>query len=138
MPQMKWLEADMTRLCDVFAPATFDVVIDKAAMDALMCDEGDVWSPSETVIEQAAAMCNGITSVLVPRGTLLQISFAQPHFRKRFLLGEGEQTASSAVYGWDYSYHHIGMLTVASSQRWQPSSNCFSFVGRCRSWLLLL
>ncbi|CAI5724834.1 hypothetical protein KXD40_003456 [Peronospora effusa] len=107
MPQMKWLEADMTKLCDVFAPETFDVVIDKAAMDALMCDEGDVWSPSETVIEQAAAMCSGITSVLVPRGTFLQISFAQPHFRKRFLLGEGEQAASSAVYGWDYSYHNI-------------------------------
>ncbi|GMF41403.1 unnamed protein product [Phytophthora fragariaefolia] len=109
---MKWLEADMTKLGDVFAPENFDVVIDKAAMDALMCDEGDVWSPSETVIEQAAAMCSGITSALVPQGTFLQISFAQPHFRKRFLLGEGEQAPSSTVYGWDYSYHNIGALRL--------------------------
>uniref|UniRef100_H3GHU4 Methyltransferase domain-containing protein n=1 Tax=Phytophthora ramorum TaxID=164328 RepID=H3GHU4_PHYRM len=107
MPEMKWLEADMTKLREVFSAESFDVVIDKAAMDALMCDEGDVWSPTETVIEQAAAMCSGITSVLVPQGTFLQISFAQPHFRKRFLLGEGEQAPTSTVYGWDYSYHNI-------------------------------
>ncbi|KAG1691333.1 hypothetical protein DVH05_026997 [Phytophthora capsici] len=107
MPQMKWIEADMTKLRDTFSPETFDVVIDKAAMDALMCDEGDVWSPSEAVIEQAAAMCSGITSVLVPQGTFVQISFAQPHFRKRFLLGEGEEAPTSNVYGWNYSYHNI-------------------------------
>ncbi|POM77049.1 Urease accessory protein UreG, partial [Phytophthora palmivora] len=70
--------ADMTKLHERFASESFDVVIDKAAMDALMCDEGDVWSPSEVVIEQAAAMWSGITSVLVPQGTFVQISFAQP------------------------------------------------------------
>ena len=104
----------MTKLRDVFAPESFDVVVDKAAMDALMCDEGDVWSPSEAAIEQAAAMCSGITSVLVPRGTFLQISFAQPHFRKRLLLGEDEEAPSSTIYSWDYSYHNIGTLAVAS------------------------
>ncbi|CAH0521944.1 unnamed protein product [Peronospora belbahrii] len=107
MPQMKWLEVDMTKLSNFFAPESFDVVIDKAAMDALMCDEGDVWSPSKAVIQQAAAMCSGITSVLVPQGTFLQISFAQPHFRQRFLLGEGEQAPCSKVYGWNYSYNKI-------------------------------
>lgn len=105
---MKWIEADMTKLLDTFAPGEFDVVIDKAAMDALMCDEGDVWSPSEAVIEQAAAMCSGITTALVPAGLFIQISFAQPHFRKRFLLGEGEQGTESARYGWNYSVHPIG------------------------------
>ncbi|CAI5743238.1 unnamed protein product [Hyaloperonospora brassicae] len=105
--EMKWIEADMTTLSNVFAPGSFDVVIDKAAMDALMCDEGDVWSPSEVVIKQAAAMCSGITCVLAPQGTFLQISFAQPHFRRRFLLGEGEQAPTSTAYDWDYSYHNI-------------------------------
>lgn len=33
---MQWLEADMTKLRDVFETESFDVVIDKAAMDALM------------------------------------------------------------------------------------------------------
>ncbi|CAJ0751305.1 5628_t:CDS:2 [Entrophospora sp. SA101] len=30
---------------------SFDVVIDKGTMDALMCDEGDVWNPKPEVIE---------------------------------------------------------------------------------------
>ncbi|TDH65354.1 hypothetical protein CCR75_003867 [Bremia lactucae] len=107
MPEMKWLVADMTRLREVFSPDSFDIVIDKAAMDALMCEESDVWSPSEAAIEQAAATCNGIMSVLVPQGSFLQISFAQPHFRRRFLLGEGEQPPTSTIYGWAYSYHNI-------------------------------
>uniref|UniRef100_M4BX87 Methyltransferase type 11 domain-containing protein n=1 Tax=Hyaloperonospora arabidopsidis (strain Emoy2) TaxID=559515 RepID=M4BX87_HYAAE len=109
MPEMKWIEADMTTLSSVFGPESFDVVIDKAAMDALMCDEGDVWSPSEAVIKQAAAMCSGITSVLASKGTFLQISFAQPHFRRRFLLGEDEQAPTSTVYDWRYSYRNIDM-----------------------------
>ncbi|KAI9915034.1 hypothetical protein PsorP6_007531 [Peronosclerospora sorghi] len=115
MPEMLWLEADMTKLCDVFEAQSFDVVIDKAAMDALMCDEGDVWSPTEAVIEQAHAMCSGITSLLTPQGTFLQISFAQPHFRKRFLLGRGEQASFSSVYGWSFAYHNISTLALAIS-----------------------
>lgn len=126
MPEMKWLEADMTTLRKVFDADSFDVVIDKAAMDALMCDEGDVWSPSEAVIEQAAAMCSGITSVLVPKGTFLQISFAQPHFRKRFLLGEGEQAPTSTVYGWNYSYHKIGQCAVCPPASSTPLWTNFS------------
>ncbi|CAH0518245.1 unnamed protein product [Peronospora belbahrii] len=88
MPQMKWLEADMTKLSNFFAPESFDVVIDKAGHGRLMCDEGDVWSPSKAVIQQAAAMCSGITSVLVPQGTFLQILFAQP-LSPALSLGEG-------------------------------------------------
>jgi hypothetical protein len=133
MPEVQWIEADMTKLRDSFAPESFDVVIDKAAMDALMCDEGSVWSPSVAVIEQAAAMCHGITSVLVPQGTFLQISFAQPHFRKRFLLGEGEQAPSSTVYGWDYSYHNIGAC-LHCLQRQVPGSNGFASCQQISAW----
>ncbi|RLN96802.1 hypothetical protein BBJ28_00021715 [Nothophytophthora sp. Chile5] len=114
MPEMTWLEADMTKLREVFPSGGFDVVIDKAAMDALMCDEGDVWSPSDAVIEQAAAMCNGIASVLQSGGAFLQISFAQPHFRKRFLLGEGQEAPVSSVYDWSYSCHKIGSQSPAA------------------------
>ena len=144
---MKWIEADMTTLSNVFAPGSFDVVIDKAAMDALMCDEGDVWSPSKVVIKQAAAMCSGITSVLTPQGTFLQISFAQPHFRRRFLLGEGEQAPTSTAYDWDYSYHNIGMYVMLCCCSYhmlcccQPSANdrlCGLFDGRRWSRILFL
>jgi hypothetical protein len=39
---MKWVVGDMTRL-DNFAAGSFDVVIDKCAMDALLVDEGSPW-----------------------------------------------------------------------------------------------
>jgi len=54
-------------------------------MDALMCDEGSVWDPSPRTRQDAAAMCQAVSRVLKPGGCFLQISFAQPHFRKRYL-----------------------------------------------------
>ena len=44
---MTWVEMDMTALA--FEPGTFDVVIDKAAIDALATEEGSVWSPDQKV-----------------------------------------------------------------------------------------
>lgn len=96
-PEMKWLTRDMLKLhhepgtgADAGFPAdSFDVVLDKAAMDALMCDEGDVWNPERHVVTGVHRMCTGIRHVLRPTtGTFIQISFAQPHFRRRYLLGE--------------------------------------------------
>ncbi len=78
-PTLRWLTMDMLDL--QFEDGSFDAVIDKAAMDALMCDEGDVWDPHEAVVSAAKRMCRGVTRVLRPAGLFLQISFAQPHFR---------------------------------------------------------
>lgn len=44
-PKLKWRTMDMTDL--EYPDASFDVVLDKAAMDALMCDEGSPWDPEE-------------------------------------------------------------------------------------------
>ena len=70
-----------------FSSSSFDVVLDKAAMDALMVQEGDVWNPSSMTIDKARAMCSHVSRILKPQGKFLQISFAQPHFRKKYLLG---------------------------------------------------
>jgi len=99
-PLMQWIVGDMTNLpsvptgnditddssSDVFSSG-FHVVIDKAAMDALMTNEGDVWHPNETVVRDAHAMCQSVARVLQPGGHFVQISLAQPHFRKPYLLG---------------------------------------------------
>ena len=111
-PSMLWVHMDMLKLD--FPPETFDVVIDKAAMDAIMVDEGDVWNPTPACIEAAHSMCAGITSVLKPHGKYLQISFAQPHFRTKYLSGHRylNQAAEdhyssisgySEVYNWNLS-----------------------------------
>jgi hypothetical protein len=70
-----------------FSDESFDAVIDKAAMDALMTQEGDVWNPEDSVVEKARSMCRHISRILKPGGYHLQISFQQPHFRKKYLLG---------------------------------------------------
>ena len=62
-PGMTWLEMDMTKL--EFPQGTvFDIVIDKAALDALMVDEKSVWSPAEEVIRAADATCLGVRRYL--------------------------------------------------------------------------
>eukprot|EP00978_Attheya_sp_CCMP212_P048656 scaffold555823_cov51-Attheya_sp.AAC.1 len=43
-PSMEWLVMDMTDMSEL-EDDSFDVVIDKAAMDALMSNEKDVWNP---------------------------------------------------------------------------------------------
>lgn len=86
-PKMQWRVMDMTDMSDLEA-TSFDVVIDKATMDALMTLEGDVWYPNECVIASARAMCRHVSRILVPSGgAFLQISLTQPHFRKKYLLG---------------------------------------------------
>lgn len=51
---MSWRVMDMTALD--FPDGSFDVVIDKAAMDALLTDEGSVWEPNAEVCSRSRLM----------------------------------------------------------------------------------
>ena len=42
---MDWMVMDITNMS--FAPCSFDVVVEKATLDALLVEEKDVWNPSE-------------------------------------------------------------------------------------------
>nr|CCA18468.1 conserved hypothetical protein [Albugo laibachii Nc14] len=117
-PEMEWICGDMTKLTDTFDANTFDVVVDKAAMDAIMVDVADSWNPPEANISQAAAMCTSIHKALKETGVFIQISFAQPHFRKRFLMGD-DLERSTNVYSWTFDYHPIGTMFLIA--QWQYS-----------------
>jgi SAM-dependent methyltransferase len=93
-PGMEWIVMDMTRM-DAFPDGSFDCVIDKAAMDAILVREGDVWNPDPSVVEMAYAMCEHIARILRDGGLFVQISLAQPHFRKKYLLGQHLTATSS-------------------------------------------
>ncbi|KAI8647427.1 hypothetical protein BD408DRAFT_427814 [Parasitella parasitica] len=82
-PEISWLEMDIRDL--KFANESYDVVIDKGTMDALMCDRGDVWDPSEELINDVKGEVDEVERVLKVGGTFLYITFGQPHFRKRHL-----------------------------------------------------
>lgn len=100
----------------------FDIVLDKAAMDALIAVGGDVWDPPVQLLEQTYKVCEQVARVLyrstlqpsssfsaassissptkVPRlrnGLYLQLSFGQPHFRQKHLLQDAQRTLPSSV-----------------------------------------
>ncbi|CAO3608709.1 unnamed protein product [Cunninghamella blakesleeana] len=83
MPEMKWIEMDIKDL--KFDNESFDVIIDKGTMDALMCDKGDVWDPSEELIQEVKGEVDEVQRVLKVGGVFLYITFGQPHFRKPHL-----------------------------------------------------
>lgn len=104
--EMIWLEMDMCEL--TFEDNSFDVIIDKATMDALLVDEGSVWEPDPNVIFSVDKMCKEMSRVLSSNGIFLQISFSQPHFRTKYLMGEHIQQTVTNPYtpslGYCYNY----------------------------------
>ncbi|KYK69126.1 hypothetical protein TGPRC2_221818 [Toxoplasma gondii TgCatPRC2] len=61
---------------------SFSSQIDKAAMDALMTEEGSVWEPRISVRQAADGYLAGVGRCLKPGGLFIQITFQQPHFRR--------------------------------------------------------
>ncbi|GKY93724.1 endothelin-converting enzyme 2 [Mayamaea pseudoterrestris] len=112
-PKMEWLVMDMTNL--TFEDASFDVVIDKAAFDAMLADEGDVWKPNHSSIDAGYDACRSISRVLTPNGgVFLQISLVQPHFRKKYLLG-WHQSQDSNVLEESYAKEFAWSLQIQSA-----------------------
>lgn len=84
--QLRFVCMDMYDL--QYDEGTFDVVIDKATMDAVMTMNKDPWNPSEETKEKAKKVLDNVVRVLKKDGLFIQISFEQPHFRKKFLMTE--------------------------------------------------
>jgi SAM-dependent methyltransferase len=123
-PQMQWLDMDMTNLS--FEDASFDAVIDKAAMDAMLANEGDVWNPNDESIRMGCNACRSISRVLKPGGVFLQVSLVQPHFRNKYLLGSycsasdtsatsSTDTSYSSEFGWSLDVEQAGDAVSNSS-----------------------
>lgn len=117
LPDMKWVCMDMTDLAE-FADGSFDIVLDKAAMDALMVDEEDVWYPKQEVVEITDKMCRNVSRVMHPTtGIHIQISFAQPHFRTKYLMAsrflKSEISHYESIQGYCEAYNwHLTFGTI--------------------------
>lgn len=86
----EWKVGDMTDLGSAgFAPASFDVIIEKASIDALTVNEGDPWNPRVEVVENVTNVMQGVAGLLRNdcQSVFLSISFHQKHFRLKLLNG---------------------------------------------------
>lgn len=82
-PQMTWKVMDMLNL--QFPSESFDVVIEKATLDCLFVKEKSPWETSEPVATAMDQVLGGVSRVLKqPSGKFISITFAQPHFRRKF------------------------------------------------------
>ena len=107
---------DMTNMSE-FKNEEFDIVIDKATFDALMVAEENVWEPSENCIKQADSFLGETSRILKQNGYFLSISFAQTHFRTKYLMNSIEEFQVSPYkslkgfcekYSWNLSFKSIG------------------------------
>lgn len=109
-PLMTWIVGDICNMRDQFpSNGCFDFIFDKSTMDALSSDEGDVWYPGVDCLAAVDAFLLEVSRLLqLPSLTspaiaaaengdklFLQVSFAQPHFRTKYLMGRRLQTAAT-------------------------------------------
>jgi SAM-dependent methyltransferase len=109
---MKWEICNMLEPFP-YASDSFDLALDKASLDAIILDGADHWEIEEDVYQTAATYFREVSRVLTPGGVFLQISFGQPHFRRR--LFEREE------FHWTVNVHTL-----------QPTHSFHFFVYECR------
>ncbi len=99
-PHLSWQVADITNLGQ-FKNGEFDVVIEKATLDALLVEEKSPWHPSDNAQAVMDASLSEVSRILKPAGgTFLSFTFAQPHFREPFY--------AKAKYDWSVQTETFG------------------------------
>ena len=91
-PEMVFTEMDVRKL--EFHANSFDLVVDKSTMDALLCSESNAFL-------SVAEMTREIQRVLKPAGNYLSISYGNPENRSCHFL--------SSHLSWTFRYYTVGI-----------------------------
>ncbi|XP_035027152.1 EEF1A lysine methyltransferase 4 [Hippoglossus stenolepis] len=97
-PGMTWRQMDVRQLH--FPGTSFDVILEKATLDAIMVEEKSPWEvspPTACFVHQALSE---ISRCLKPGGRFVSVTFAQPIFRKRLF--------ARAEYNWSIKQYSYG------------------------------
>ncbi|ORX38853.1 S-adenosyl-L-methionine-dependent methyltransferase [Kockovaella imperatae] len=86
-PEMRWQVMDVLDL--QFEKESFDLIIDKGTMDAMLTTKGDPWNPPEKDVIACTKEVSEALRVLKKSTTskFMYFTFGQPHFRRRYLEG---------------------------------------------------
>eukprot|EP01098_Paradermamoeba_levis_P003739 TRINITY_DN1666_c0_g1_i1.p1 TRINITY_DN1666_c0_g1~~TRINITY_DN1666_c0_g1_i1.p1 ORF type:complete len:175 (+),score=45.89 TRINITY_DN1666_c0_g1_i1:224-748(+) len=111
MPEMKWEVMDIFSLG--YADKSFDVVLDKGTLDAIMSERGDKWEVDEELDKQITQICCEYSRVLKEGGVFVYVTFGQPHFRKPLLNKE--------IYNWGWEIENnrpnVPLLCVCNEKK---------------------
>ncbi|XP_072297517.1 EEF1A lysine methyltransferase 4 [Eucyclogobius newberryi] len=103
-PGMTWQQMDVRQLS--FPDASFDVVLEKATLDALMVEEKSPWTMSQQTATFIHQTLFQISRCLKPGGRFISITFANPFFRKRlYARTEYNWSIKDYTYGDGFEYY---------------------------------
>uniref|UniRef100_A0A3P9PQQ8 EEF1A lysine methyltransferase 4 n=2 Tax=Poecilia reticulata TaxID=8081 RepID=A0A3P9PQQ8_POERE len=97
-PGMTWHQMDVRQLS--FADASFDAILEKATLDAIMVEEKSPWEVSPETSSFIHQALIEISRCLKPGGRFVSITFAQPFFRKRLY--------ARTAYNWSVRHDSYG------------------------------
>ncbi|CAI2313742.1 unnamed protein product [Caenorhabditis sp. 36 PRJEB53466] len=86
-PYMEWIADDIHSLSNC-PSSSFDVVFEKATIEAILVTERSAWEPSDSALRSLEAIFSSVSRILKPNGMFISVSFTQPHFRIPALLRE--------------------------------------------------
>nr|XP_026691000.1 EEF1A lysine methyltransferase 4-like [Ciona intestinalis] len=98
LAEMKWLVMDIMDL--KFGDASFDLVIDKGTLDAILTDQSGFGHLCEKAFDAIEVVLTNVSRVLVNGGRFVSITFAQPLFRKKLYV--------RSIFGWNVQTFSIG------------------------------
>ncbi|KAL2912960.1 hypothetical protein HK105_207526 [Polyrhizophydium stewartii] len=109
---LHWLVADVFKLDEVFDAETFDYAIDKGTLDALLTRKHDPWNPPADLCAEIERYMAQVARCLRRGGVFLHITFAQPHFRRRFVETAGLQIETRVLTGKDGGFEYFAYVCV--------------------------
>lgn len=109
-PHFSWVCDDMTKLSTI-PSKTFDIVLEKAAIESITTKEKSQWSYSQDTINDLDNIFQSIQRVLKDDGRFISISFTQPHFRIPHMLRFPYWDIIPATFG-DYFHFFIYISTM--------------------------
>lgn len=121
LKKMTWEVMDINNL--KYEPESFECILEKGTLDALLVDEKSPWNLSEENSIKMDKILERISQLLKDNGVFISITFAQPHFRKPMYALD--------KYNWSIETHTVGetfhyfIYVMRKGQKLDPSDKEF-------------